>query len=157
MSPPPPLNNYIIFVRKLSFFLVQLLMLPLISLTLIHLPPLILFFSHLTLMLLLVVFLLLSLLQTISLFFSPFPLILLTVLPPPLLARSGYTISLTLSVPFECALELFLRIMTSTVHSKLVYLPTKSYLPWINRSFLNHVKIRNSIFSSAKRSGSPSF
>ena len=47
---------------------------------------------------LLVVFFLLSFLQTISLFFSPFPLILLTVLPPPLLVRSGYTISLTLSM-----------------------------------------------------------
>ena len=46
--------------------------------------------------------------------------------------------------------------MTSTVPSKLVYPPTNSYHPWINRSFLNHVKKRNSIFSSAKRSGSPS-
>ena len=45
--------------------------------------------------------------------------------------------------------------MTTTVPSKLVYpLPTL-YLPWINRSSFNHVKIRNSIFSSAKRSGSP--
>ena len=52
--------------------------------------------------------------------------------------------------------ELFLRIMTSTVHNKLVYLSTNSYHPWINCSFLNHVKKINSIFSSAKRSGSPS-
>ena len=115
-------------------------------LTLIHLPLLILFFFHLTLTLLLVVFFLLSFIQTISLFFSPFPLILLTVPTPSLLVRSGYTISLTLSMlmpllssidwkellplsdpNFSWAIfkELFLHIITTTVPSKLVYpLPT---------------------------------
>ena len=47
--------------------------------------------------------------------------------------------------------------MTTTIPSKLVYLPTNSSLPWINHSFLNHVKKRNSIFSSVKRTGSLSF
>ena len=119
------------------------LMVSLISLTLIQ-YILILFFSYLTLMLLLVVFFLLSLCQIISLFFSPFPQILLTVLPPPLLTRSGYTISLTLRMPmvsfapligknyfplsdpnasWAIFKECFHHIMTTTVPSKLVYLP----------------------------------
>ena len=46
--------------------------------------------------------------------------------------------------------ELFLHIMMTTVLSKLVYPAINSYLPWINCSLFNHIKIRNSIFSSAK-------
>ena len=102
---------------------------------------------------------------------------MLTVLPPSLLARSGYTISidfehanallcsidwkelLPLSDPnasWTIFKELFLRIMMITIPRKVMYPPTNSSLPWINCSFLNHIKIRNSIFSSAKRTGSPS-
>ena len=146
------------------------LMVSLISLTLIQ-YKLILFFFYLTSMLFLVVFFLPSLFQTISLFFSPFPQILLTVLSPPRLTRSGYHISLTLRIPMVSSApligknysplsdpnaswaifkECFHHIMTTTVPSKLVNPPTNSYLPWINCSFLNHVKvIRNSIFFSA--------
>ena len=124
------------------------------------------------------IFLLLLLLQTIYLFFSPFQCTnSVNSLPPPppckvwlyqltdfesanaLLCSIDWNELLLSSDPnasWAIFKERFLHIMTTNVSSKLLYPPTNSYLPWINHTFLNHVKIRNSIFSSAKRSGSPS-
>ena len=50
--------------------------------------------------------------------------------------------------------NIFLSIMHTTIPSKLVYPSPYFSVPWINGSLLSHIKFRNSLYRSAKRTGS---
>ena len=52
--------------------------------------------------------------------------------------------------------HIFLSIMHTTIPSKLVYPSPRFSVPWTNGSLLSHIKFRNSLYCSAKRTGSQS-
>ena len=49
--------------------------------------------------------------------------------------------------------HIFLSIMHTSIPSKLVYPSPRFSVPWINDSLLSHIKFRNSLYRSAKRTG----